>query len=537
MYSIEKLEQIQMTCQDFGLDVLKKTLESARKFAEQNQYLDLAVLGQFKAGKSSFLNAFLGRDLLPVGNIPVTSAITRVCFGPEEKAVATFLDGREQSISVAEVKDYVSETENPGNMKNVSMVDIMSPLLERIKGIRLVDTPGIGSIWKQNTETSIGWFPETGGALFVISAERPISETELSLLKDIYSYTPEITVLITKADLFPKGQVDEIIGFTAEAIKREFGGELPVMRYSAHGDTAEYNRAVEEKVILPMERGREKIYREVLDHKISSLAKQCLSYLNIAYQASLKEESEKARLREAVLDEHLNSHFIRRELTLIIGSYKENSRDSIQAYLNRYKEDLIKSVSEKYAAAFPGWRGNLYRVTRQFERWLGNELHFEFKELLLEESESYELLNNVVKHLTFYLKSFRERLSDNLERALGVPMKPEEFTFSLGEMKRPDISVGRSFDFHLDLLWIFFPMFLFKNVFYRFFLRKIPYEIDKNLHRLTSGMNEKVCREMDHLMAQALAYMNQEMKTVEALLSGDGKRSEYILERMDKIRY
>lgn len=53
-------------------------------------------------------------------------------------------------------------------------------------------------LWKRNTETTKDWYPETGGVLFIISAEKPISESELSLLKEIYLYSPEIAIVITK---------------------------------------------------------------------------------------------------------------------------------------------------------------------------------------------------------------------------------------------------------------------------------------------------------------------------------------------------
>ena len=534
--SHEILKEIQLVCEDFRLDSLKKTLQSVKNFAEQNQYLDIAVLGQFKAGKSSFLNGFVNKPLLPVGNVPVTSVITRMRFGPEEKAVVTFLDGRRMDVSIPDIQGYISESENPENKKNVLLVDIEVPFLNKLKEIRLVDTPGIGSIWRHNTETTTAWFPETGGAIFVISADRPVSENELSLLKEIYAYTPEMAIVITKVDLYKEEQIKEIESFTAQALRAAFDRDFPIIRYSAYSNSDEYNKKIEQTVFLPIAQNREKTYREILWHKISSLANQCLSYLNISYQASLKKESEKNKLRETILDEHLNSHFIRRELMLIIASYKEKTRESIKDYLDSFKEDVEKSITGEYETSFAGWKGNLNRVTQQYEQWLKRTLDLKLKEILLKEEKTYELLSIVKKHLAFYLKSFRERLSENLDRVLGVQMKPEEWVITIGEIKKPDISISRTFDFHLDTLWFLFPMFIFRNVFRRFFLGQIPYEIDKNLHRLTSDMNEKVNKEMDHLMTQALSYMNEELKTIEMLLSDNKADGSYISKLMDSIK-
>jgi signal recognition particle receptor subunit beta len=536
LHSKEALREIRSVCDDFGLDSVKKTLQSVINFTEQNQYLDIAVLGQFKAGKSSFLNGFVNKRILPVGSIPVTSVITRMRYGPGEKAIVTFMDGTSEEISIDEVRDYVSESENPENIKDVFLVDIETPELDHIKELRLVDTPGIGSIWRHNTETTTGWFPETGGVLFMISAERPVSESELSLIKEVYRYTPEITIVISKTDLFTEEQVGEIEIFTAQAIRKSCDRSFPIVRYSAFKNTTECNQIIERDIFLPLARNREKIYVAILQHKIGTLVDACLSYLSISYQASLKKESEKEELEAGIIDENMNFHYIRRELLLIIGSYKSKTRENFKKYLFSFKDGIEEKISREYEAAFSSWRGNLYQVTRQFENWLNRSLESELEEILINDEKSFELLHAVKKHLSFYLRSFRERLSDNLERVLGVQMKPEEWDIIVGEIKKPNISISRSFDFHLDLLWFLFPMFIFRKIFRRYFLQQIPYEIEKNLHRLASNLTDRINKEMDKLMIQALNYMNEELRTIGALLSENKGDSSDILKRMDDLR-
>ncbi|NPV93252.1 MAG: hypothetical protein HPY50_21025 [Firmicutes bacterium] len=531
----ELLKEIHSVCDEFGLNSLKKTLKSVRKFAEQNQYLDIAVLGQFKAGKSSFLNCFINKSLLPVGSIPVTSVITRISYGPEEKATVTFADEKNRVIPLPDVQQYVSESGNPGNIKDVLLVDIEVPTLNSLKVVRLVDTPGIGSVWRHNTETTTSWFPETGAALFVISAERPISENELALLQEIHSYSPEIAVVITKVDLFEEEKIKEIESFTRDVLKKSFGREFPIFRYSSFFNTREYNREIEQKVLQPVSQNRDEVFIKVLLHKITTLVDTCLSYLEISYKSSLRVESEKSRLKEMILDEHLNSSFVRRELQLITGSYKAKTRESIRAYLDSYRKEIEERLGLEYETAFKSWEGNLSRVTKQYETWLKETLESHLQEILIGEEKSFELLNAVRKHLSFYLRSFRERLSHNLEQVLGVQLKLEDWEIDLRELKRPDISISRSFDSHLDLLWFLFPMFIFRNVFRRYFAGQIGYEVEKNLHRLTSDLNGKINKEIDALMTQALAYMNEELSMIETLLSENKGESSYILERINTI--
>lgn len=515
----ETLNEIDLVCDDYRLTTLKRTVQSVKNFAGQNKYLDIAVLGQFKAGKSSFLNGFLGCAVLPVGNIPVTSIITRIKYGYEERAIVTFLDGSSKTVSINEIAEYVSELFNPQNIKNVHIVDIELLALKRLQELRLVDTPGMGSVWRHNTETAKDWFPETGGVIFIISAEKPISEQEVSLLNEISLYSTEIVVVITKTDLFREEQIREIETFTQEVLKKNFDRNIPLFRYSTCFNTSQYNNIIEQAILVPLSRNRDENYAKILIHKVGSLISTCLSYLDVSYQASLKRESERNKLKDIIFDHHLNSHYIRQELLLIIGSYKEKTRESFKVYLESFRKDIEKNITEEYQVVFPQWKGNLYTLTRQFEHWLNQALSLELKEILLREEKSFQLLDAVQKHLSFYLKSFREKLSQNVNRALGVKLQAEKWNINIRNFSIPDISISRTFEFHLDLLWFLFPMFIFRGVFQRVFYKCIPYEIEKNLHRLTSNLNEKINKEMDSLMGKSLAYINEELATIELLLS------------------
>jgi hypothetical protein len=143
-------------------EVLKKSGDDARdrqceelmvKLAEDR--FTLAVLGQFKRGKSSLMNAIIGRELLPTGVLPLTSAITVLKFGPTERLVVE-REGLQwpDTASLSQLEDYVTERGNPGNRKKVktAVVEVPVPFLRR--GLEFVDTPGVGSAIVANTATT-----------------------------------------------------------------------------------------------------------------------------------------------------------------------------------------------------------------------------------------------------------------------------------------------------------------------------------------------------------------------------------------------
>src|ERR1035438_6333148 len=69
----------------YEISALSGLLNSARASVEQDE-ISVAVLGRFKAGKSSFINHFIGRDILPVGVVPVTAVVTEIRYGTRVEA-------------------------------------------------------------------------------------------------------------------------------------------------------------------------------------------------------------------------------------------------------------------------------------------------------------------------------------------------------------------------------------------------------------------------------------------------------------------
>src|SRR4030042_7101800 len=148
------LTRIQEICDQFHIVSLNRQIKACDSLLRQDQLIDVAILGQFKSGKSSFLNSLVEKPILPVGVIPVTTTITRLQYGKNERAIIRYFDGREIETDVAAIEEFTSEAQNPANQKNEEVVDLDLPSLEKYAGLRLVDTPGLGSIFQYHIETS-----------------------------------------------------------------------------------------------------------------------------------------------------------------------------------------------------------------------------------------------------------------------------------------------------------------------------------------------------------------------------------------------
>jgi GTP-binding protein EngB required for normal cell division len=194
------------------------------KLAEDR--FNLAVLGQFKRGKSSLMNAIIGRDLLPTGVLPLTSVVTTLCYGPLERLLITRQDWTlTQELPLSDLADYVTERGNPGNTKGVltAQVEVPIPFLRR--GLHFIDTPGVGSASAANTATTYAFLPEADAVVFVTSVDAPLSETEESFLRDISQHAPKIFFVVNKLDLLGAAERSEVLGFVQTRLEQIIGSD------------------------------------------------------------------------------------------------------------------------------------------------------------------------------------------------------------------------------------------------------------------------------------------------------------------------
>jgi GTP-binding protein EngB required for normal cell division len=200
--------------------------------------LRVAVLGQFKRGKSTLLNALLGAPLLPTGVTPVTAIPTFIKAGPKTNARITFKDGKEPLLisAVGEIPDilqrYISEVENPRNRLNVESVklEVRSEFLDQ--GIVLLDTPGVGSTFLHNTQAAEAVLTECDAAVFVISADPPITEVEVDYLRKVRELIPKIFFALNKVDLLDSQERGIAERFLADVLKQQPTIAQPVRIFS-----------------------------------------------------------------------------------------------------------------------------------------------------------------------------------------------------------------------------------------------------------------------------------------------------------------
>jgi GTP-binding protein EngB required for normal cell division len=524
----------------YDISDLSGLLASARALSGGEE-ISVAVLGRFKAGKSSFLNHFLGRSFLPVGVVPVTAAVTVIRFGTHEEARVHHRDGRDTQVSLDVIGSYISEKENPENAKEVGLITVELPELRRFRGLQFVDTPGLDSALSHNTEASLAWLPNVGLALVAVSVDPPLSQRDIDLLKSLYQYTPKVAVLLTKADLLSERELAEVTGYVHAQLSRNFPGTPQVFPYSTKPGFERFREALEAELAGgTLERFAEE-RDAILTRKMDTLLCALNDYLALSLKSAEMLQSEREALNEQLLGEKEAVTDVKAVIRLLVQHAAAGARDSVSRRLEAYQADLDRKLLEAFESEFPKWTKSLGTMLRSFEDWLEDALRGELTELSVRHRDSFlEPWHTARKQILRALQQFRDRLSDSTMRGFGVPLRTTETEIDAVEPRTPNIRVGRVFDRNWELLSPILPVWTIKAVVRRHFARTIPYLVEQNLSRLTTQWEESINVPLFGVEKEAKRRLDELMATVERLVgSGSKKRTPQLrvdLERIEAAR-
>ncbi|MGO4880325.1 MAG: dynamin family protein [Bryobacteraceae bacterium] len=524
----------------YEISALSGLLASARASAGQDE-ISVAVLGRFKAGKSSFLNHFIGRNILPVGVVPVTAVVTEIRYGAREEARVHHRDGRDPEVPLDQIGDYISEKENPENTKQVDLITVELPELRRYSGLKFVDTPGLESALSHNTQTSLDWLPNVGLALVAVSVDPPLSQRDIDLLKSLHRYTPKVGVLLTKADLLSEPELAEVVEYVRAQLAKNFSGTPRVFPYSTKPGFERFRLALEAELVSgTLERFAEE-RESILTRKMDTLLRECGDYLALSLKSAEMVQSERHALKQQVIGEKEIVDEVKSAVRLVVQHAAAGTRSMVGNRLETHQSDLERRLLESFESEFPKWTRSLRAMLSSFEDWLAGALRDELTVLSIRERSSFLApLHKVTKQAFRALQQFRDRLSDRTMRAFGVPLRTTETEIDVVEPRTPDIRIGRVFDRNWELLSPVLPVWMIKAAVHRHFARTISYLIFQNLSRLASQWEESINGVLWGVEKEARRRLDELIGTVERLVeSSSNERAPQLradLERLEKAR-
>lgn len=218
----------------YGRTDLAARLSAAQRRLE-GQAAQVLVVGEYKKGKSSLVNALLGVDVCPVDDDVATSAPTIIGWSPALVAEALVRDGddgelRRQPVGADGLGEWVSESGNPANRRGVVSVTVGLPSPLLADGIRLVDTPGAGGLSGPLSALTVAAVPLADAVIFVSDASQELTAAELGFLRSMAALCPQVLFVEAKTDMY--GSWREIAALDRSHLA-DAGVEVPVVAMSA----------------------------------------------------------------------------------------------------------------------------------------------------------------------------------------------------------------------------------------------------------------------------------------------------------------
>jgi len=166
----------------------------------------LVVVGEVKAGKSSFINALLRADVCPEGPLPLTDRVHVLAWG----------EARGEEV----IAEHVVRHTLP---------------IDTLQRLNVVDTPGTNSPLKRHQEITESFLPRADIVFFVTSIDCPLTQTELQLLRHIRErWRKEIACVLAKVDMHPERDRSVVLEYLGDSFSEYLGFSPPVFPVSAH---------------------------------------------------------------------------------------------------------------------------------------------------------------------------------------------------------------------------------------------------------------------------------------------------------------
>lgn len=434
---IEKLRALQCVSQSGKLVALDELAADVG-----NDFFTIVVLGEFKRGKSTFVNALLGREILPTDVLPETATINAIMYSPEPTLSVVMRDGTEEQgeVSAQFLKKFSAK--NPQAIaENVKYIKIGYPAEILKRNVVIVDTPGVSDINEQRCEVTYRFLPKANAILFLLDANSPLKKTEKDFIDQhlLPIGIDHILFLANKYDDVDEEEDGDLIGDLNIRLREAFKMDteeaelseinlFPISALMAMQGIAQGDEALKKEsgILAVVEKMNEIIFSGKVEQQkiraysvqLANIAESLIAYLENERSIRMSDIETLRQIRQnlqKLLDEEENgkkiiASFVEQESQNLIAMadkslafFQRRLAESITDNVNYYKgtdfkEFVEKRVSRMVQRELEGWVASysphVDRLLKVMEREIGRGLTYHFNQNMQLQATSGELQSN-----------------------------------------------------------------------------------------------------------------------------------------------
>ena len=530
-------------------DSLHEKLISLERKLASNQ-LHLAVLGQMKRGKSSFINALMKAEILPTGVLPVTAVITELKYGLAPEAIILYTTGTREQVDLGSLANYITESGNPGNKKQVASVELAypSPFLE--SGIILIDTPGIGSTHAHNTRTTEAYLQQVDAGIVVLSVDPPITEVESYFIRKVKEEIPKLFFVLNKVDKASADEVCHISRFLEEELSRLQIESPEIFCLSARRAIESLGGPSAAATPSGIEIFEQRLRTFLLEEKDRVLVRSiALDALHIArtlkFAATIGVRAQSMSLDELHLKERAIDQLLEQtesemhELRVLLRQHSADMIGRVERDLTTHVQEAVPVVQQHlklFQAQHPKETGRAFGVL--LESFLMEEIETVFRTWRIREDEAVQSLLDI---LSARYVNRANAILDRLQQAAGIlfeiPVEPVVVHCPLRMESHLHYRVERVFH-SLDSFFLALPRFLLRPIVLGKMQGRIWQFLDLNAGRIRYDYIERLQSSMTQFerdLSAGVTMLTESLRSALRRSGGHVKRGTEVLEELDGV--
>ncbi|MEE3745135.1 dynamin family protein [Campylobacter porcelli] len=312
----------------------------------------VAIVGQFSSGKSSFLNALLGLDILPTGVVPVTAKPTFIKYAPNYILKILHNDGRDEYKNIDELSAFVDQRHALKDVKNLT---IYAPN-ELLKKISFIDTPGLNSRSDADTNETKMILNEAVALIWISLIDNAARKSELDELNLIpNSIKQNAIALLNQKDKLNGEEIDRVLTHANTTYSKHFSQVVAISAKMQRENRSDSGFEAVFEFLDKIANTKENFIKSACKDILISSQNQNLSFINILDEISdiFTKFQDRTNLKFNELNDSYNAKFeiffeaIKQNAALIANEINSALKNEKSAYYKEKSGLLSKNSFEK----------------------------------------------------------------------------------------------------------------------------------------------------------------------------------------------
>jgi len=209
----EDMMQLENYCKELGLDATGESVRQVRERTAEDSF-KVAVVGEFKRGKSTLINGLLGKEILPADPLPCSATLNRITYDVQPHAMISFKNGDKLEVPVEELRNYVTKLteESAQTAETIAEATVFYPLNYCKNNVDIIDTPGLNDD-ENMTNVTLSVIPQVDISIMSIMALSPFGQYEKDFLENklMASDVGKVIFVVTRIDLVDPEDRERIV--------------------------------------------------------------------------------------------------------------------------------------------------------------------------------------------------------------------------------------------------------------------------------------------------------------------------------------